>query len=63
MVQVGCTINYGRKVLWKKWKKLQHRNFPSWTLVSLVVKRLSTESTEGLVAQGYSFVNPSVFGG
>jgi hypothetical protein len=26
-VQVGCTINYGRKVLWKKWEKLRTISF------------------------------------
>ena len=26
-MQVGCTINYGRKVLWKKWEKLRTISF------------------------------------
>src|ERR1051326_1152904 len=37
MVQVGCTINYGRKCLWKKRQKSSNYRFPSCYFVSSVV--------------------------
>src|SRR5579859_547982 len=37
MVQVGCTINYGRKCLWKKRQKSSNHRFSSCYFVSFVV--------------------------
>src|ERR1051326_7006317 len=37
MVQVGCTINYGRKCLWKKRQKLSNHRFLSCYFVFFVV--------------------------
>ena len=37
MVQVGCTINYGRKCLWKKRQKFSNYRFSSYYFASFVV--------------------------
>jgi hypothetical protein len=51
-VQVGCTINYDRKCLWKKWKKFDqkvnggHRRGKSLAFLSALCDQLRASASK-----------------